>query len=104
MSLLEKTLEQTPEQIIVRPLLTEKGTAMSDEANKILLQVAMNANKIEIRKAVEKLYAVKVVRVHTQVVRGKIKRVGRNVGKRPNWKKAMVTLAEGSSIDFFAPA
>lgn len=104
MSLLEKTLEQTPEQIIVRPLLTEKGTAMSDEANKILLQVAMNANKIEIRKAVEKLYAVKVVRVHTQVVRGKIKRVGRNVGKRPNWKKAIVTLAEGSSIDFFAPA
>ena len=65
----------------------------------------MEANKIEIRKAVEKIYGVKVTSVsHTQIVRGKIKRLGRNVGKRPNWKKAIVTLAEGSSIDFFAPA
>lgn len=93
-----------PEQIIKRPLLTEKGTLMSEVVNKVLFEVTMQANKIEIRKAVEKIYNVKVTSVHTQVVRGKIKRVGRSVGRRPNWKKAIVSLAEGSTIDFFAPA
>jgi large subunit ribosomal protein L23 len=93
-----------PETIIVRPLLTEKGTAMGEDNNKVLFEVAMRANKIDIRQAVERIYGVKVESVHTQVVRGKIKRMGRNTGKRPNWKKAIVTLAEGSSIDFFAPA
>jgi large subunit ribosomal protein L23 len=93
-----------PEQIIRRPLLTEKGTLMSEVVNKVLFEVTLRANKIEIRKAVEKIYNVKVTSVHTQVVRGKIKRVGRSVGRRPNWKKAIVTLAEGSAIDFFAPA
>ncbi len=91
-----------PEQIIRRPLLTEKGTAMGEEGNKVLFEVTMRANKIEIRKAVEKIYHVKVTTVHTQIVRGKMKRQGRSVGKRPNWKRAIVTLAEGSSIDFFA--
>ena len=93
-----------PEQIIRRPLLTEKGTLMSEVVNKVLFEVTMEANKIEIRKAVEKIYNVKVTSVHTQVVRGKLKRVGRSVGRRPNWKKAIVSLAEGSAIDFFAPA
>ena len=91
-----------PEQIIKRPLLTEKGTAMGEEGNKVLFEVTMRANKIEIRKAVEKIYNVKVKTVHTQIVRGKMKRQGRSMGKRPNWKRAIVTLAEGSSIDFFA--
>ncbi len=93
-----------PEQIIRRPLLTEKGTAMGETANKVLFEVAVGANKIEIRKAVEKIYSVKVRSVHTQRVRGKIKRLGRHVGKCANWKRAIVTLAEGSTIDFFAPA
>ena len=92
-----------PEEIVIRPLLTEKGTQMGEDANKVLFRVAPRANKIEIRRAVEQIYSVKVDRVHTQVVRGKMKTVGRNVGKRPNWKKAIVTLAEGSTIDFFAP-
>ena len=61
-----------PEQIIKRPLLTEKGTAMGEAGNKVLFEVAMDANKIEIRKAVEKIYNVKVTSVHTQLVRGKI--------------------------------
>ena len=87
---------------IKRPLLTEKGTAMAEEDNKVLFEVAIDANKIEIRAAVEKLYDVRVHSVRTQVVRGKIKRVGRNVGKRANWKKAIVKLAEGEQIDFFA--
>jgi large subunit ribosomal protein L23 len=93
-----------PEQIIKRPLLTEKGTAMGEEGNKVLFEVTMRANKIEIRKAVEKIYQVKVMTVHTQIVRGKMKRMGRNVGKRPNWKRAIVTLAQGATIDFFAAA
>lgn len=91
-----------PEEIIKRPLLTEKGTAMGEDGNKVLFEVTMRANKIEIRKAVEKIYHVKVTTVHTQIVRGKMKRQGRSVGKRPNWKRAIVTLAEGSTIDFFA--
>ena len=91
-----------PEQIIKRPLLTEKGTAMGETQNKVLFEVDKKANKIEIRGAVEKIYGVKVRAVQTQLVRGKLKRVGRNSGKRPNWKKAIVTLVEGSSIDFFA--
>lgn len=93
-----------PENIVIRPLLTEKGTQMGEDGNKVLFQVALKANKIEIRRAVEKIYGVKVNSVRTQVVRGKIKALGRNVGKRPNWKKAIVTLEEGSTIDFFAPA
>lgn len=92
-----------PEQIIKRPLLTEKGTQMEEEQNKVFFEVHPKANKIEVRQAVERLYGVKVSKVATQVVHGKIKRVGRSVGRRPNWKKAIVTLAEGSSIDFFAP-
>ena len=93
-----------PEQIIVRPLLTEKGTSLGEEGNKVLFEVALRANKVEIRRAVEKIYNVKVASVRTQLVRGKMKRVGRHQGKRANWKKAIVSLAEGSSIDFFAPA
>jgi large subunit ribosomal protein L23 len=92
---------KSPEQIVKRPLLTEKGTAMGEASNKVLFEVEMRANKIEIRQAVEKIYKVKVTSVHTQVIRGKLKRVGRSLGKRPNWKRAIVTLAEGSSIDFF---
>lgn len=92
-----------PENIIVRPLLTEKGTGLEEDFNQILFEVELDANKIEIRQAVEKIYDVRVKSVNTQVVKGKLKRVGRNVGRRPKWKKAIVTLAEGSSIDFFAP-
>jgi large subunit ribosomal protein L23 len=93
-----------PETIVLRPLLTEKGTSMGEESNKVLFEVAIHSNKIEIRKAVEKIYSVKVASVRTQVVRGKIKRQGRSMGKRPNWKRAVVTLTPGSHIDFFAPA
>jgi len=76
---------------------------MEEEANQVLFRVALDPNKIDIRRAVEKIYDVKVIGVNTQVMRGKIKRVGRSVGRRPKWKKAIVTLAEGMSIDFFTP-
>lgn len=91
-------------QILKRPLLTEKGTGLGERENKVLFEVHMDANKIEIKQAVEHLYEVKVLSVNTQVVRGKLKRMGRFMGRRPNWKKAIVQLAEGSSIDFFSAA
>ena len=92
-----------PEQIIKKPLLTEKGTQLEEDCNKVLFEVDLKANKLEIRRAVEKMYGVSVLRVATQVMRGKFKRVGRSVGQRPKWKKAIVTLIKGASIDFFAP-
>ena len=90
------------QDVIVRPLiLTEKGELLKEEQNKIFFQVDMRANKIEIKNAVEKLFNVDVVDVNTMVVRGKPVRVGRQSDKRPNWKKAIVTLREGDTIEFF---
>lgn len=91
-------------QIIRAPLITEKGTLVNEEANQVLFEVAPDANKVEIRKAVEEFFNVKVVQVRTVRVLGKVRRVGRSIGRRPNWKKAYVTLAEGQRIDFFEGA
>ena len=91
----------TPEQIIKRPIaLTEKAADMKGE-NKIAFEVAIRANKIEIKTAVEALFDVKVADVNTQQYRGKPKKIGRMAAKRVNWKKAIVTLRPGSSIEFF---
>jgi large subunit ribosomal protein L23 len=90
-----------PRQVVVRPLVTEKATTLKDEHNQVSFQVAMDANKIEIRQAVEVIFRVKVTGVRTQVVFGKEKRMGRYLGRRPSWKKAIVTLGEGSKIDLF---
>jgi len=87
-------------QIIKRPLVTEKAVLMKDTDNVVAFEVAMNSNKIEIKQAVERAFNVKVQDVRTMVVAGKVKRFGRNFGKRSNVKKAYVTLAEGT-IDFF---
>ncbi len=90
------------QDVIIRPLiLTEKGETLKEEENKVLFEVARSANKIEIKQAVEKLFKVDVIDVNTMVVRGKPGRIGRRTGKRPNWKKAIVTLAEGDTIEFF---
>ncbi len=92
----------TPEQIIRRPIvLTEKSNRLREQ-NTVVFEVARDANKIQIREAVEKLFNVKVADVNTLVMRGKDRRMGRGYAKLQNWKKAMVTLKEGSSIDFFA--
>jgi large subunit ribosomal protein L23 len=88
-------------QIIKKPLITEKTTAQREEAEVVAFEVARDANKIEIKQAVEKAFQVKVAKVNTVLVAGKVKRVGRQFGKRSNFKKAYVTLAEGSKIDFF---
>lgn len=107
-------MNRAAHHVIKRPLLTEKGTRLKEHGGgpvgtfteetlkpQVLFEVAMEANKIEIKKAVEALFSVKVVDVHTQIMRGKDKRVGRFMGRRPNWKKAIVTLAQGNKIEFF---
>jgi len=88
-------------RIIRQPLVTEKTTLQKEAGRVVAFEVAIDANKIEIKQAVEKAFDVKVENVNTVLVAGKVKRVGRNFGKRSNWKKAYVTLAEGSNIDFF---
>lgn len=88
-------------QIIKKPLLTEKTTMQKEDSRVVAFEVARDANKIEIKQAIEKAFDVKVDDVNTMIVAGKIKRVGRQFGKRPNRKKAYITLAEGSDIDFF---
>jgi large subunit ribosomal protein L23 len=87
--------------VIKKPHVTEKTSLSSDSTNTVAVVVDKAANKIEIKQAVEKAFDVKVDNVNTVLVAGKVKRVGRNFGKRSNWKKAYVTLAEGSNIDFF---
>jgi large subunit ribosomal protein L23 len=90
-----------PADIIKRPIaLTEKAARLR-EGNQVVFEVALAANKIEIKTAVEALFSVKVTDVNTLVQRGKVKRMGRVLGKRPNWKKAIVTLREGDDIQFF---
>lgn len=91
-------------KVILSPLVTEKGTLVGETGNQVLFKVANDANKIEIKKAVEDFFKVKVVKVHTVNLLGKRRRVGRIVGQRPSWKKAYVTLAEGQRIDFFEGA
>ena len=91
-------------QIIRSPLITEKGTLVNEQANQVLFRVAPDANKVEIQKAVEQFFNVKVVKVRTVRVLGKTRRVGRSFGRRSDWKKAYVTLAEGQRIDFFEGA
>jgi large subunit ribosomal protein L23 len=88
-------------KIIRRPIITEKGTILKDESNQVVFEVALEANKSEIKKAVEKLFKVSVLAVRTQNRSGKRKRMGRIMGRRRNWKKAIVTLKEGSRVNFF---
>jgi len=88
-------------QVIREPHITEKATLQKGQANQISFKVHKQANKIEIRQAVETLFKTKVLDVKTMNVLGKRRRMGRNIGKRPDWKKAVVTLAPGENIEFF---
>ena len=88
-------------QIILEPVVTEKSTRQRETRNVVAFVVARDANKIEIRNAVEKLFDVSVKSVRTITVPGKRKRLGRYEGLRSGWKKAIVRLAEGQSIEFF---
>ncbi len=92
------------QKIIRRPLITEKSTRQKEEGRQYAFEVDRDANKIEIQSAVERLFKVKVLQVRTSNVLGKVKRLGRRYGKRPDWKKAIITLKEGDRIDFFEGA
>ncbi|OFZ79116.1 MAG: 50S ribosomal protein L23 [Bdellovibrionales bacterium RIFOXYD1_FULL_53_11] len=92
---------RSPYEVIQRPVISEKSTALAEIAGKYAFKVAPQANKNEIKDAVQKLFNVKVREIRTMVVHGKIKRSGRTELKRPNWKKAIVTLAEGQKIELF---
>ena len=91
--------------LIQKPIITEKSTALKEAHNRYLFKVDLNANKRQIKKAVEEVFNVRVLKVTSTVYRGKPKvvmnRAGRFVGQGSNWKKAYVTLAEGDSIDVF---
>jgi large subunit ribosomal protein L23 len=91
---------KAPHQILLRPLLTEKANELKEKGGQVVFEVAPDVNKIEIRQAVEKMFGVKVSDVNTSVARGKWKRQGKFMGRRKNWKRAVVTLLEGD-IDFF---
>ena len=89
---------------IISPLVTEKSTTQREGQNQYSFKVDKRANKIEIKEAVERLFKIKVTEVRTTMIRGKVKRLGRRFGKRPDWKKAIVTVREGDRIDFFEGA
>ena len=88
--------------VILAPLITEKSTLLKEKMGVLAFRVDRRANKVEIRKAVETIFKVKVAAVRTENLRGKEKRVGRSLGRRSDWKKAYVTLRPGEkSIEFF---
>ena len=90
--------------IIISPLVTEKSTTQREGQSQYSFKVNKKANKIEIKEAVERLFKVKVREVRTATIRGKVKRLGRRFGKRPDWKKAIVTVKDEDRIDFFEGA
>ncbi|MED5579843.1 MAG: 50S ribosomal protein L23 [Nitrospinota bacterium] len=90
-----------PVSIIVRPCVTEKSISISEEANKIVLEVKNAANKIQIKNAVEQLFNVTVLNVNTLRMPEKKVRVGRHLGVKSPWKKAIVTLKDGDNVEFF---
>ncbi len=90
------------QEVIRRPLITEKSTVLRDEKNIIAFEVHRDANRIEVKRAVEAQFKVKVADVRIARVHGKVRRQGRFVGRRPDWKKAYVRLVEGEKqIEFF---
>ena len=90
-----------PRQIIHKPIITEKSTIEREISNIVSFAVDPRSNKLEIKAAVEALFDVKVIDVRTARVRGKMRRMGKHAGRRPDWKKARVRLREGDSIEFF---
>jgi len=92
------------QDVVKRPLITEKSERGREAAQQYAFEVHRDATKIQVKGAVEKLFGVHVTAVRTSIARGKNKRVGRNLGRRPNWKKAIVTLKEGETISLFEGA
>ena len=93
-----------PYDIVKRPLITEKTSIQKEDHNQMTFEVDRNANRVEIKRAIENVFNVNVATVRTMQVKGKTKRRGQIVGKRRNWKKAVVKLMPGERIDFFEGA
>ncbi len=94
-------MKRDSHQILIKPLLTEKSTILRENQNKICFAVHPGSNKLEIRRAVEEVLKVRVAKVSVVNMNGKPKRAGRFLGKRPDWKKAIITLREGEKTDMF---
>jgi large subunit ribosomal protein L23 len=92
-------MSRDPGDVLIRPLMTEKSMRQKEELNTVTFRVRPEANKVEIRTAVERVFNVKVAAVRTAVYEGKLKRMGRHQGRRSGWKKAIVTLQPGHKID-----
>jgi large subunit ribosomal protein L23 len=92
---------KNPREIIIAPIVTEKSTSQLHQNNSYAFRVSLNANKIEITKAIERIFDVSVISVNTIRQRGKVKRMGRFTGKRADWKKAIVKLKPGDKIADF---
>lgn len=90
------------QHVLLKPIVTERANSVSERHNHFSFAVARDANKHQIREAVESIYGVSVEGVRTMMVPGKTKRRGTHIGKRPNWKKAIVSLKKGDTIDFYA--
>jgi large subunit ribosomal protein L23 len=90
--------------VLLRPLLTEKITALRESANQVGFMVRADANRVQIKQAVEALLKVKVERVNVMTVKGKLKRLGRFAGRRSDWKKAIVTLKKGEKLEIYESA
>ena len=93
-------MKNDPRDIVRRPLITEKGTDITTDDNGYTFLVAPHANKVQIKQAIESLFDVRVLKVRTMTRRGKVKGRGRAVFRRPDWKRAVVTLAEGDTVEF----
>ncbi len=90
--------------VIKRPLFTEKGAKLKEAENKVLVEVAKGASKLDIKKAVEEIFKVKVEKVATVTTNGKWKKYGKSIGKRPDRKKAIITVKKGEKLDFIEGA
>lgn len=92
---------KSPEEIVLRPLITEKTLRIAERENAYTFQVDRNANKVQVRDAIERLFSVSVTDVRTQNMMGKFRRMGRSFGSTSNWKKAVVKVKEGDTIEFY---
>lgn len=97
-------MNRRPQDILIRPLITEESSILQAEQNKYTFEVDPASTKIDIRRAVEEMFDVSVKSVRTMNVLGKDRRVGRRTGRRPDWKKAIVTLHEGEALDLYEGA
>lgn len=94
-------MSRAPQEVLIRPLITEQSSILQAEQNKYTFEVHRDATKIDIRNAVEEMFDVSVKSVRTMNCLGKERRVGRSTGRRRDWKKAIVTLDEGEMIDMY---